>query len=221
MLTVACVLKTGGEYNPGHVRALRDDIREHVKVPYRFVCLSDLPGKGYDVIRLRHDWRGWFSKIELFSGVLTGPVFYLDLDTRIVGPIDDMVTGHRFTVLENFHSPARIGSGLMAWDADLTEIYRVFLTNPAAFMAEYVTTERWGDQGFIKFNSPIEPERWQSKHPGRVVSARLIEKSGVPAGASIVCYGGPRRPWTMDLAGVKPRASRQLTVCWMPEGARP
>ncbi len=198
MLTVACVLKTGGEYKPEHVYALRDGVRKHLSTPHRFVCLSDIALK-CETIPLRHNWPRWWPKIELFSGGLTGPVFYADLDTVITGPLDDIVTGHKFTVLQNFHSPARIGSGLMAWDCDLTEIYRLFLCNPVAFMAEYQTSEKWGDQGFIRFNSPVEPERWQVKHPGRVVSYRLIEKTGVPKGASVVCYGGPRRPWNTQL----------------------
>ena len=73
----------------------------------------------------------------------------------------------RFTVLRNFWSDARIGSGLMAWDCGLSAIYERFLLAPERAMREYVTTERWGDQGFIKAHTPVPLDFWQVKHPGR------------------------------------------------------
>lgn len=202
-LTVACVLKSGGEFRRAHVRELKASVEAHLTVPHRFVCLSDLSGDGYDTIALPHDWRGWFSKISMFKpGMFDGPVFYADLDTRVVANIDDIVLGHRFTVLANFWKAGQIGSGLMAWDTtkvDLSPIYRRFLVNPVAFMGEYSTRDKWGDQAFIAANSPIAPQFWQRQHPGRVVSFRKHCTAGVPAGASVVCYGGQARPWNTQL----------------------
>lgn len=167
------------------------------------VCLTDLPREveavGVEAIRLQNDWRGWWSKMNLFKGGLfDGPVFYSDLDAIVVGSLDDLVLGHRFTVLRNFWNEGRIGSGLMAWDADLSAIYERFRLAPEMAMREYVTTERWGDQGFIRAHTPIEPDLWQVKHPGRVISYKkhVIPADGVvPAPACVVCYHGLPRPW--------------------------
>lgn len=203
MLNVVCVLKTGGDYGPDHVKKLYNDVINNLRVPHRFICVTDDPsGVPCDALPLRHGWPGWWSKIELFRSDLlpSGPKMYLDLDTRVVRSISDIVLGHKFTVLTNFWSDERIGSGLMAWDTDLSAIYRSFCIDPERFMAEYTTTERWGDQGFIRFNTPVPMERWQQKFPGRVVSFKrhCVPNNGVPLSASIVCFHGQPRPWQMS-----------------------
>lgn len=202
-LTVACVLRSAGDYKPSHVRALRDGVAGNLSLPHQFICLTDLD-VDCESLPLRHGWPGWFSKIELFDGRLTGPVFYSDLDVRIVGPLDEIVLGHRFTVLQNFwadayREPQRIGSGLMAWDCDLSEIYETFRRDADRFLVEYKTKAKWGDQAFIKDHTPIEPERWQKKYPGKVVSFKkhVLPNRGVPAGASIVAFHGQPRPWAL------------------------
>lgn len=200
MLTVATVLKSGGEYRPEHVAALRDGFRRHLSLPHRFVCLSDMNAP-CETIPLEHRWKGWFSKIELFRpGLFDGPVFYADLDTVIVGPLDDLVTGHLFTVLENFWSKARIGSGLMAWSIDLSKIYDDFAVAPKRHMAECTTTEKWGDQGFIRFHTPVEPERFQTISPGKVVSFKkhVLPARRVPDRAAVVCFHGQPRPFALS-----------------------
>jgi hypothetical protein len=203
MLTVACVLKTGGEYTADHVIRLRAGVRRWLTVPFRFVCLTDLPMSDVNCVLLRHGWPGWWSKIELMRpGVLSGPVLYLDLDTLVVGPLDDMALGHRFTVLRNVwvdKPHRRIGSGLMAWNGDLSAIYETFAADPARYMAEPATRDNLGDQGFIQRHSPVEPERWQDLFPGRVVSYRRHCLRGVPRGAAVICFGGQVRPWDTKL----------------------
>jgi hypothetical protein len=200
MLTVACVLKSGGEYTQDHVRHLRDGVARHLALEHRFVCLTDTPMSDVHSILLQHDWPGWWSKIELWRpGLFDGPVIYLDLDTVICRPIDDIVLGHRFTVLRNMwvaDGHPRIGSGLMAWNADLSAIYETFRTDPPWFQSQCVTKDNWGDQGFIQRHTPIAPERWQTRHPGRVVSFKRECQAGVPPRASIICFHGQPRPWT-------------------------
>lgn len=209
-MTVACVLRSGGEYRPAHVSALRDGVQRHLSLKHRFICLTDL-SVDCEMVPLRENWSGWWSKIELFHPAIPKPAFYLDLDTIVVGSLDAIVLGHRFTVLENFWSKDRIGSGLMAWDEDLSAIYGAFERAPAKFMREYRTLAKWGDQGFIKDHSPIPIDRWQRKFPGKVVSykmhcrpgvdpkSRVVGKPIVPANAAVVCYHGRPRPWETPL----------------------
>lgn len=204
LLNVLCVLRSGGEYQQEHVQRLSYEVSSNLQIAHRFYCLSDLPGQGYTTIPLVHGWPGWWSKIELFRRDLPvyGPVLYLDLDTTVVGKLDGIATGHRFTVLENFWTPGKIGSGLMAWNMDLSQIYEAFLVAPESSMRKYVTREKFGDQGFIDDHSPIKPEHWQVRHPGRVMSYRKHCKHGVPRGTIVVCYGGKVRPWNTSLKRV-------------------
>lgn len=206
MLTVACVLKSGGDYWPSHVQALRDGVARNLTLPHRFVCLSDME-VDCERIPLRNGWRGWWSKIELFRPALfSGPVLYLDLDTIVTGSLDEIATGHRFTVLRNFWAsaygePHRIGSGLMAWDTDLSAIYQAFAAAPERFIREYRTKERWGDQAFIAAHAPVPMDRWQDRHPGKVVSFKkdVLPARRVPPDAAICCFHGQPRPWALPL----------------------
>jgi hypothetical protein len=210
LLNVVCVLRSGGEYKPEHVGLLEAQVSEHLNLRHRFCCLTDLPIKvrrpWVTAIELKHNWPGWFSKIELFRpGLFDGPVFYIDLDSLVVDNIDALVLGQRFTVLQNFWDPFRIGSALMAWDGDLSEIYEVFSRDPIRFMRRYSTSALLGDQAFIKDHTPIAPKFWQERHPGTVVSyrrhCRLTSGAGaiIPQGAKIICFGGQFRPWSTEL----------------------
>ena len=206
MLTVCCVLRSGGDYGWRHVRHLRAGVRKWLFAPFRFVVLTDMQDDYFICEPLIHGWPGWFSKIEMFRpGLFPGETLYFDLDSVIVGPLDHLVTGHRFTVLRNMWvepGHPRIGSGLMAWRGDLSAIYEAFRVDPARHMAECVTKDRWGDQGFIQWHAPVPMERWQDKHPGAVVSWKrgvLPNHGRVPADASIVVFHGLPRPWTTSL----------------------
>lgn len=205
MLTVACVLKSGGDYRPHHVAALQAGVARHLSLPHRFVCLSDVDVP-CERVALRNRWPGWWSKIELFRpGLFCGPTLYFDLDTIIVGSLDEIALGHRFTVLRNFWSkkysePQRIGSGVMAWNVDLSELYRIFAADADNFIRRYKSRARWGDQGFIRDHCAVPMERWQDKHPGKVVSFKLdvARARGVPVEAAVVAFHGKPRPWALS-----------------------
>lgn len=103
MLTVACVesrnyLGMGGEY----VRRLRSMVCRHLAQPFRFVCITDDPKRHalaaeeihFEPIvdKLGQLLTGWWAKLYLFSpGRFSGRVLYLDLDTVITGPLDELV----------------------------------------------------------------------------------------------------------------------------------
>lgn len=201
MITVATVLKTGGEFRSEHVNSIKHQVARHLTLKHRFVCLTDAAGLDVETLPLLHSWPGWWAKLALFDGRLTGPVVYFDLDTAIVGNIDDMVRGHWFTVLANFWGNG-IGSGLMAWSGNLTGIYERFAERADEVMGTYTTRDKWGDQAFILDTVPATIlDYWQLRHPGRVVSYRKdVEPTGrVPERASIICFGGQRRPWNTSL----------------------
>lgn len=208
MRTIVCVLKSGGwqnrrmyvEYTPAHVRWLRDQMHRWVSVPFRFVCLTDhdrIPG--VETVALRDDLPGWWSKMELFREF--DDAFYVDLDTVIAGDISHMVEHpHRFTVLRNLSSRAanRIGSGVMAWRGDYSQLYRQFMADPQGHMAEYTKSAKWGDQGFIEFHQ-LERDYLQALFPGQVVSYKVDLNQGSPGpDHRIVCFHGEPRPWQVS-----------------------
>lgn len=205
MLTVACVLKTGVwknltktvEYLPEHVGRLQALTAKYLTLPHRFICLSDTKVP-CERIPLVHDWPGWWSKIELFRpGLFDGPVLYLDLDTTIVGKINHMVQHNAFTALMNLSARKRdrIGSGILFWHGDYSHIYEAFKQDPERHMARYVTSDRWGDQGFLQDH--LESwVFWQDLFPNQVRSQKLDPPH---AEDRILCAHGRPKPWDVGL----------------------
>lgn len=191
-LTVACVLRSGGEYDETWVHALRRQVDEHLEVEHRFVCLTDTDPSGVEVVPLRHDWPGWWSKAELFR--LTGRVLYLDLDTLIVDGIDALA-GYDggFATLRDFWSPEISASGVMVWDGgDPPPIYERMVEDLPPFRGRF---DRW-------WNRHVTPDdHLQDLFPGLIGSykAQSLEdwkqRSGPeladgPGDYSVVCFHG-------------------------------
>ncbi len=206
-----CVLKSGGwtnrnkkvEYFPEHVRRLKRMVEKFYPKPHRFFCLTDIGYRLPDIktIPLKHNWPGWWSKIELFKKDLgIRRKFYIDLDTVIVGDIISLVRfKHKFSVLRNLtpntSNSGRIGSGIMAWRGDYSYLYTEFCKSPEKFMQEYTTSRRWGDQGFIQDHL----KKWgylQDIEPAALVSYKfgLKDKDILPKGTKIVIFHGVPKP---------------------------
>lgn len=193
-LSIFTVLRSGGDFLPVHVERLQRQLRTFAP-GCDFYCLSDVPSvPGYSA--LRHDWPGWWSKLELFR--FGGPVLYFDLDTTIVGdlaPLIDACRGEPFVALRDFNPASRrLGSGMMYWSGDVSAIYDRFCADDLGHMARCVTPAVWGDQGFID-ECVAEPAFFQTLMPDAVVSYKKHCMGGVPAGARVVCHHGNPRPW--------------------------
>ena len=200
MLTVICVLRTGEEYTPEWVYKLAKGVSRHLSSDYEFKCLTDtkldelicLPNRDVRIhsIPLRHKWPSWWAKIELFREV-QGPALYLDLDTVITGPLAHLVSlPNDFAMLQNFHEPEFVGSGVMWFGKSQRHVYERFCEKPFKWI-EYHEKKRdgpyLGDQAFI----------WEAM--GRKVDHLPMEtiksfkfhcREGIPKGTSIVCFHG-------------------------------
>jgi hypothetical protein len=201
-VTIAMVLKTGGEvYNYKYVNALAKSIKENVTVPHEVVVLTDNP-KGFTwdvdrVIPLANNYPTWWSKIELFKPYqFDGPVFYFDLDTAIIGNIDDIVSyDGDFAGLRDFYGLHSLGSGLMGWNPKHTDkIYLDFAPRYSTIITNY----KEGDQKWIDENKP-SVEYLQDIYPNQIVSFKrhCLDKHGqivIPEKAKIICFHGNPRP---------------------------
>jgi hypothetical protein len=188
-LTVACVLRSGGQYTADHVRGLMAQV-EHWLPTARFVCLSDLPVP-CERVSLESDWPGWWSKIELFRH-FKGRTLYLDLDTVIVADPARLVTG-RFTMVQNWKCKRLRTSAVMSWAGDYGHIPKAFAPIAGKVMQAYVTSERWGDQAFIAERAG----RVDTFLPSAIASYRYQPFPGgmPPKGARIVAFNGNCVPW--------------------------
>ncbi len=196
-MRIVTVCKSGGDFRWEHVEDLKQQCARHAP-GVEFVCLSDDP-RGTP---LKHDWPGWWSKIEIFT--LQGPCLYMDLDTVVLdslAPLLEIARTRPFTVLRDFNHPQReVQSSVMAWNGThptLGRLYTRFRCHPQHHMAENAETRWWGDQGFIERYAEGW-EYWQDRLPGALVSYKKQCRDGVPPGARVVVFHGKPRPFEIE-----------------------
>lgn len=185
------------EFKPLHVQALARQLEQYA--PFAsFEVLSDVNVPGVKTVPLTHKWPGWWSKMELFRPDLKDDILFMDLDTVIVGPVDDILKTNKLSVLTDFYRDGiklkdGIGGGLLFLpEKDRAQIWDEFTVNPA--MSMRLNTR--GDQHFFEQFWLNRAARWQRELPGQVVSWKVNCKNGiVPPGARIVCGHGNPRPW--------------------------
>ena len=99
MLNFACVFY-GDKYIFKYVENLYNMVERNLTSPYRFICFTDntvihkqkqFKGKDIEFRQFkRHDFNGWFNKLQLFSpdSNLEGNTLYMDLDVVIMNNIE-------------------------------------------------------------------------------------------------------------------------------------
>jgi len=195
-VTRVCVLRAGKEYQPIHVQWLARQVPG-------LICLSDVPVPGVTTIPLRHNWPGWWAKIELFSTLIKGDLLYLDLDTVVLGSLSDLENIGATTLLEDFYKPELKASGFMfIKQEDKAKVWDAFIADPSGHMQRCTTRARWGDQGFLQDVLPAHT--WQQERPGAVVSYKAHCQKKIPYGARVVCFHGNPRPWAAKQNWVLP-----------------
>lgn len=217
--TVVCVLRSlvknkqnelvAGEYNREHVISLATAVYRWWPKgqPLRFVALTDTPIDSplVEERRLRHNWPGWWAKMELFEARQDdlGDILYFDLDTMIVGPLDDLVKTEQLTLLRDFCYQDKVASGLMylplasrpdtcaAWSDVVNYASPKF---PGPGDGDYLNM-LWGRQRAVA--------RWQDVLPGQICSYKvdIRQRKGqtTPTGVSVICFHGRPRPWSTSL----------------------
>ena len=151
------------------------------------------------VVKFKHDYPKWWGKVELFRPDIfeDRQVFYFDLDTFIVGNLDDIVLYNgEFCALRDFYHLHTMGSGIMSWHGErVYRIYEGFKNNPTAAMDRFSGV---GDQGWIEMNRPSPSDYFQDVFPNEIVSykAHCVKGNDVklPKKAKIICFHGKPRP---------------------------
>ncbi len=216
MITVACVLRTGGIYDRSWVERLHRAVEQHLSEPHFFLCLTDdrktarewTAGIHWRI--LRHGWPGWWSKFEVYTlREFYGRVLYLDLDVAIVGSLDALLDAETtpfdgrsfepegtFVACRDFYRPDQFNTSVLLIE-DRRDIYETFLGQADSIMSVWR-----GDQEWLSVIVP-EARLWNTE----VVSYRKhcrarLHMTGqppaslpAPAGASVVCFHGlPKMP---------------------------
>lgn len=193
---IVTVLKSGGDFKPLHVQALQRQVAKWAPLA-TFECLTDVAVPGVNTRPLVHNWPGWWSKMELFRPDMTGEFLFMDLDTVLVGPLDDIARVGKLTLLRDFYRDGKklregLGGALIySTEADRKPIWDDFIVRPSLSMA----MNRRGDQHYFEHFWLRKGARWQDVVPGQVVSYKVHCAHGVPPEARIVCFHGKPRPF--------------------------
>jgi hypothetical protein len=191
MRTIVCVRK-GQKYTEQDVTALKAQCLEH-EPDARFICLSEQDNK-CETIPLRHDYPGWWSKLELFSpeNEHLRPFLFLDLDTFVLGNFGDMwdMCGNSFWMLEDFYRPNGGQSAMMWIPKNVSHIWDAWIRCPSTHMSNHK-----GDQGFLEtFNFNYI----QNVFKGHM-SYKVHDLSDSPKGAVTVHFHG--KPKAQETTG--------------------
>lgn len=198
-MKVVTVLKSGGEYGPQMVTAIQKMCEKHITLHYKFICYTDMNVPNCICKPLKHGWEGWYSKMEIYQEA--GPILYIDLDTIIVGNLDELIQkamNYQFIILRDFYrgrrNPYAMQSSIMFWNTDMTFLYDQYKANPIKIFG--------GDQILLEkaFSGPKKPwvAFWQDIVEGICSYKVDIIKRGVKPTDKIVCFHGKPRPWNQS-----------------------
>ena len=193
LVTIACVLRSGGDYDGEYVARLAAGVARFCTIPHRFLCLSDCDVP-CERVPLRYDWPRWWPKLELFSPTIEGDIFYLDLDSIPVGNFDQMAGFGRLGIMRDVYRPHGLQSAIMYIpQAEKARVWSEFMTDPYETMQHY---RRGGDQAFLESLWLNSATRFQDTLPGQIVSYKkdVQPRRSVPSGARIVAFHGRPRP---------------------------
>ena len=162
----------------------------------RFVVYTDNPCElgytpGIDVRQLPHELDGWYNKLQLFKAKMFPAgewVVFLDLDTVITGPVDELVSySGPFAILRDAYRPDGLQSAVMCWEAGKHGyIWESFKEAGLPILAH-------GDQEWIE-RQVVQPIILQNIFPGDFVSYKKDARFGIPKGAKVVFFHGEPRP---------------------------
>ena len=179
-----------------HVQALQRQLDKWAPLE-SFECLSDVKIEGVKCVPLRYNWPGWWSKMELLRPDLPGDFLFLDLDTVILGPLDDILEVRKLTLLRDFYRDGKklkegLGGGLMYLPSEARrEVWDFWMQQPQLQMRVYAR----GDQFLFEKFWLGDAQRWQDVVPGQVVSWKVHCAKGVPPEARVVCFHGRPKPF--------------------------
>ena len=201
MLTVACVLKSGGDYKWDYVERLYKGVKENLSYDhdFRFVCFTDncSTGVNRNIQQQRHlfpSLESYWSKLEVFG--LKGQVIYFDLDVIITRSIDELArmilyskrSDKVFYMMKAFNKRRAFNSSIMAWNGDFSYLL-------SELKPDHLICYRKWDQRYIsetlegKDVSILSVDNYLN-----IKSYRHHCIDGIPEGTDVVVFHGLPRP---------------------------
>lgn len=212
MLTFGVVLRSGGDYDEEDAICLSRQVARNMLIPHNFVCLTDIPFKDrfIECIRLKKNWPGWWSVVEIFR--LKGPMIFMGLDTILVNSIDRLAELSLACPVNVFYMVRpqpkarrrgqKLSSGIMMWNGDWSWLYQQFKPE---YMNRFKGEERYTEWQLLKHH--INVRFTQDYFNGFYSYKNDIRGNGMPENATVVAFHGKPRPrncgepWAKEIRG--------------------
>lgn len=183
---------------------LKRSVERHLSLPHRFVCLTDDPAAvDCETLPIPMKLPGWWGKLALFSDLIEGRILFIDLDTVLVGNIDDFTRyGGELAIIRPFYRNRGFASGVMNIGPGAhPHVWERFSANPlrAVGYCRQNAVPEWnfGDQRWLELQVD-KADYWQDITPGQLVSYKVHCRDGIPDNARIVCFHGKPDPHELD-----------------------
>ena len=203
MLTVWTIC-WGDKYPDYFVQRLQREVRKHLDMPHRFVCITDREIEGVTCQPFADDYPGWWSKVTLFkAGVASDRNLWLDLDVVITGDLTEMVKEYAGAPLAMPLNWAQSGHGgcqssVMIWkdNYNTRQIYDLY--NPAdPRLGNWPPTTAngalHGDQEWITELRDTDRIHVTPITEG-IKSYKYHCRGGLPGGTKVVVFHGDPKP---------------------------
>lgn len=217
-INIACILWFGDfrgrDFSTDDVERLYQSVSKHIDRPFRFYTLTNdmectVPG---EKIELKHDWPGWWTKMELHRPDLPcGRTLYLDLDSHVVRDLGPLIDHYGNLVMFKARSTGgntwegkkqihRYQAATMLFTPGSTSwFYMMFKKNPQGYMDSYRSEQDL--MGECLPNQPTFPDVWLmkiSELKKKQLGEHTIIVTGQPKGAS---FRDPDfAPWLNEIA---------------------
>lgn len=180
------VVRQGDKYSAKYPQVIQEQVSKHTRWPVAFHILGDGDDATTPLVK---GWPGWWSKLELFApwNADLRPCLFLDLDTFVLGNIDDLVSmvPAKLTMLRDFNRPETGQSAIMSIPQDVGLIWRRFMADPETWMKRF---KGGGDQAFLN-RFDIDFFRLDG-----IASYKVDGLQDSPGSNRIVCWHGKPKP---------------------------
>ncbi len=200
MLNIVCV-KWGDLYGADYVNKLYAMVARNLTAGTegKFVCFTDDDTdirQEIHCLPLPNGVRGWWGQLYPFApGQFEhrDRVLYFDLDTVIIGDLDDIAAyDGEFVILRDFLREDGWQASVMAWKAGFgAEIWQRWNREGRPEIPHTPTT--FGPQSWIEKVVP-KADLWQDLYPGKFVSFKRDCIPYPPEGSSVCVFHGEPKP---------------------------
>jgi hypothetical protein len=209
----------GEMYKAHHVNVLEHMVKQHLHIPYRFVCVTDdpkdihcqtIPIWNDPEVMVQGKRPNCYRRLKVFSREATKifrsrRVLSIDLDCVIFDDITPLVTDDDFKIMMGKASPLN-GSMFLHTLGTKVNIWNSFGCNAQDLMRrrERANNVRLfgSDQAWMSYCEPKTPV-WT---PADGAYHYTLLKGDIPADARICFFAGSHKPWNPIVADKCPRA---------------